>query len=39
VSDRTPWSSPGQDALSLDQNINGCIDIAIDAVVRLAKAG
>lgn len=37
VSDRTPWSSPGQDALSLDQNINGCIDIAIDAVIRLAK--
>lgn len=38
VSDRTPWSSPGQDALSLDQNIAGCIDIAIDAVVRLAKS-
>ena len=38
VSDRTPWSSPGQDALSLDQNIQGCIDIAIDAVVGLAKS-
>jgi len=39
VSDRTPWSSPGQDALSLDTNMSGCIDIAVDALVRLAKAG
>lgn len=39
VSDRTPWSSPGQDALSLDTNMAGCIDIAIDAVIRLAKGG
>lgn len=36
VSDRTPWSAPGQDALSLDRNIRGAIEIAIDAVVRLA---
>lgn len=35
VSDRTPWSSPGQDALSLDRNIQGAIAIAIDAVVKL----
>jgi len=37
VSDRTPWSSPGQDAMALDTNILGAIDIAVDAVVRLAK--
>lgn len=37
VSDRTPWSSPGQDALSLDTNIRGAIDVAIDAMVALAK--
>jgi len=37
VSDRTPWSSPGQDALSLDRNIGGAIDIAIEAVLRLEK--
>ena len=36
VSDRTPWSSPGQDAISLDRNIHGAIDIAIAAVLKLA---
>ncbi|MFH0907606.1 MAG: nucleoside phosphorylase [bacterium] len=38
VSDRTPWSSPGQDVMSLDKNIRGAIDIAVRAAVRLAKA-
>ncbi len=37
VSDRTPWSSPGQDAMSLDRNIRGAIDIAIAAAINLAK--
>ncbi len=36
VSDRTPWESPGQDAMTLDRNIRGAIDIALDAVARLA---
>ena len=38
VSDRTPWTEPGQDALSLDRNIRGAIQVALDAVVRLAGA-
>jgi uridine phosphorylase len=38
VSDRTPWSAPGQDALSLDRNITGAIDIALQAVLALAAA-
>jgi uridine phosphorylase len=38
VSDRTPWSAPGQDALSLDTNIRGAIDLALEAVVQLARA-
>lgn len=37
VSDRTPWSSPGQDALSLDTNIKGAIEIANAAMVALAR--
>lgn len=37
VSDRTPWTSPGQDALSLDNNIRGAIDIAIAAALSLAR--
>ncbi len=37
VSDRTPWSSPGQDALSLDKNIRGAIDVAIAAALKLAR--
>ena len=36
VSDRCPWSSPGQDALSLDRNMAGCIDIALRAGLRLS---
>ena len=36
VSDRTPWTAPGQDALSLDRNIRGAIDVALSAVVQLA---
>lgn len=35
VSDRTPWTAPGQDALSLDRNIRGAIQIAIQAVLML----
>jgi uridine phosphorylase len=35
VSDRTPWTAPGQDALSLDRNIRGAIKIAIQAVLKL----
>ena len=37
VSDRTPWVAPGQDALSLDKNIRGAIDIAIAAALQLAR--
>ncbi len=36
VSDRTPWSAPGQDALSLDRNIQGAISIALASVLQLA---
>ncbi|MBU0679542.1 MAG: nucleoside phosphorylase [Verrucomicrobia bacterium] len=36
VSDRTPWSEPGQDMMSLDTNIKGAISIAIEAVLKLA---
>lgn len=35
VSDRTPWTSPGQDAMSLDRNIRGAIDIAVEAAIAL----
>jgi uridine phosphorylase len=38
VSDRTPWSAPGQDALALDRNIAGAIDIALRAALALAAA-
>ena len=38
VSDRTPWSSPGQDAMSLDRNIRGAIDVAVAAAIKLAQA-
>lgn len=37
VSDRTPWTEPGQDALSLDHNIRGAIKVAIQAVLTLAN--
>lgn len=36
VSDRTPWPGPGADAITLDKNIDGAIDIAINAVLDLA---
>ena len=38
VSDRTPWSSPGQDALSLDKNIDGAIAVAVEAMMNIARA-
>lgn len=37
VSDRTPWPGPGQDAISLDKNIQGAIDVAINAMLKLAE--
>ncbi len=37
VSDRTPWTAPGQDALSLDRNIRGAIQIAVQAALMLEK--
>lgn len=39
VSDRCPWASPGQDALSLDRNMTGCIEVAIQAALALARKG
>jgi uridine phosphorylase len=36
VSDRTPWPGPGQDAVSLDRNIHGAIEIAVQAMRTLA---
>ncbi|HMP72091.1 MAG TPA: nucleoside phosphorylase [Kiritimatiellia bacterium] len=39
VSDRTPWESPGQDAMSLDRNIHGAIEVAVSAVLKLAGKG
>lgn len=36
VSDRTPWSAPGQDAMALDHNIRGAIEVATAAVIALA---
>lgn len=35
VSDRTPW--PGPSALSLDRNMDDCIEVATDAMLRLAR--
>lgn len=37
VSDRTPWSAPGQDAMALDHNIRGAIDVAVEAMLSLAR--
>jgi len=37
VSDRTPWPGPGQDMISLDKNIRGAIDIAVEAALNLAR--
>lgn len=36
VSDRTPWPGPGQDALTLDRNMAGMIDVAHRAMRALA---
>jgi uridine phosphorylase len=38
VSDRTPWPGPGQDSLSLDKNMSGLIEIAIQAMLSLAPS-
>jgi uridine phosphorylase len=38
TSDRTPWPGPGQDALALDHNIKGAIEVALDAMLELARA-
>lgn len=37
VSDRCPWPGPGQDMISLDKNIQGAIDVAVNAMTTLAK--
>lgn len=37
VSDRTPWPGPGQDAITLDRNMQGAIAIAVEAMLNLAK--
>ncbi|NKB24280.1 MAG: uridine phosphorylase [Kiritimatiellae bacterium] len=37
VSDRTPWSGPGQDVIKLDQNIQGAIEVATTAMMKLYK--
>jgi uridine phosphorylase len=36
VSDRTPWPGPGQDSITLDKNMGGMIDVAVEAMTRLA---
>jgi len=38
VSDRTPWPGPGQDMIALDKNIQGAIEVATQAMLRLARA-
>jgi uridine phosphorylase len=35
VSDRTPW--PGPSEIEIDKNMNACIAVATDAMLRLAK--
>lgn len=37
VSDRTPWPGPSGEALDLDRNMAGCIDIATRAMVEVAQ--
>ncbi len=37
VSDKTPW--PGPSEIDLDRNMEQCIEIALDAMLRLAKDG
>jgi uridine phosphorylase len=36
VSDRTPWPGPGQDSITLDRNMDGAIEVAMDAMLHLA---
>ncbi len=36
VSDRTPWPGPAE--IEIDKNMDQCIRVAIDAMLRLAKA-
>ena len=37
VSDRTPWPGPSAESLDLDRNMAGCIEIAVRAMVALAR--
>ena len=37
VSDRTPWPGPGQDSISLDTNMAGMIQVALDAMLNLSR--
>jgi len=37
VSDRTPWPGPGQDSIALDHNIQGAIQVALNAMLMLAE--
>jgi uridine phosphorylase len=39
VSDRTPWPGPSADSIDLDKNMDGCIDIAVAAMIDLARNG
>jgi uridine phosphorylase len=39
VSDRTPWPGPSADSIDLDKNMGGCIDIALAAMLDLARNG
>ena len=38
VSDRTPWPGPSSESLDLDRNMAGCIDVAVKAMLEVAKA-
>lgn len=37
VSDRTPWPGPAAEALDFDRNMGGCIEIAMRAMLDLAR--
>ena len=37
VSDRTPW--PGPSEIDLDRNMDECIEVALDAMLRVTKDG
>ena len=37
VSDRTPWPGPGQDSICLDRNMDGAIEVAVNAMLALAR--